>query len=153
MDRPIFGDHLEAIKFICKYFCSELFKKQIDILKTNPKGTFVFQDNPFRWLTRLSVEPTPESPDASDDPESKAVVQISFHSYPQEHTAKKKSFCMLLNPLHLQRFLMHYIYKRVQAFSYMSSYLFLCHDTHEVLRRGHYLAYPYSRTNLHVYPK
>ncbi|XP_056682796.1 uncharacterized protein [Spinacia oleracea] len=35
MDRPRFGDHLEAIKFICKDFWSEIFKKQIDNLKTN----------------------------------------------------------------------------------------------------------------------
>ena len=35
MERPRFNDHLEAIKFICKDFWSELFKKQIDNLKTN----------------------------------------------------------------------------------------------------------------------
>ncbi|KAM4119360.1 hypothetical protein ACJW30_03G052600 [Castanea mollissima] len=35
MERPCFSDHLEAIKFICKDFWSELFKKQIDNLKTN----------------------------------------------------------------------------------------------------------------------
>ncbi|KAM4119354.1 hypothetical protein ACJW30_03G052300 [Castanea mollissima] len=35
MERPHFSDHLEAIKFICKDFWSELFKKQIDNLKTN----------------------------------------------------------------------------------------------------------------------
>ncbi|KAK3441749.1 hypothetical protein EUGRSUZ_B01762 [Eucalyptus grandis] len=35
MERPRFSDHLEAIKFICKDFWSEVFKKQIDNLKTN----------------------------------------------------------------------------------------------------------------------
>lgn len=35
MDRPRFTDNLDAIKFICKDFWSELFKKQIDNLKTN----------------------------------------------------------------------------------------------------------------------
>ncbi|URE20878.1 transport protein particle component, Bet3 [Musa troglodytarum] len=45
MERPRFSDHLEAIKFICKDFWSELFKKQIDNLKTNHRGTFVLQDN------------------------------------------------------------------------------------------------------------
>ncbi|CAN1838141.1 Trafficking protein particle complex subunit 6B, partial [Linum perenne] len=50
MERPRFNDHLEAIKFICKDFWSELFKKQIDNLKTNHRGTFVLQDNRFRWL-------------------------------------------------------------------------------------------------------
>lgn len=37
MERPRFSDNLEAIKFICKDFWSELFKKQIDNLKTNHK--------------------------------------------------------------------------------------------------------------------
>ncbi|KAI3930222.1 hypothetical protein MKW92_048926 [Papaver armeniacum] len=59
MERPRFSDHLEAIKFICKDFWSELFKKQIDNLKTNHRGTFVLQDNRFRWLTRMSIDPEP----------------------------------------------------------------------------------------------
>lgn len=50
MERPRFTDHLEAIKFICKDFWSELFKKQIDNLKTNhrvsselnPVGMFIY---------------------------------------------------------------------------------------------------------------
>lgn len=40
MERPRFGDHLEAIKFICKDFWSEVFKKQIDNLKTNHRVSF-----------------------------------------------------------------------------------------------------------------
>ncbi|KAH9329338.1 hypothetical protein KI387_001446, partial [Taxus chinensis] len=60
MERPRFGDHLEAIKFICKDFWSELFKKQIDNLKTNHRGTFVLQDSRFRWLTHISLDtPSP----------------------------------------------------------------------------------------------
>lgn len=43
MERPRFSDHLEAIKFICKDFWSELFKKQIDNLKTNHKVTSTTQ--------------------------------------------------------------------------------------------------------------
>uniref|UniRef100_A0A0E0EA97 Trafficking protein particle complex subunit 6B n=2 Tax=Oryza meridionalis TaxID=40149 RepID=A0A0E0EA97_9ORYZ len=66
MERPRFSDHLEAIKFICKDFWSELFKKQIDNLKTNHRGTFVLQDNRFRWLTRVSVDPSVESMDATE---------------------------------------------------------------------------------------
>ncbi|XP_078170904.1 transport protein particle (TRAPP) component [Carex rostrata] len=57
MERPRFADHLEAIKFICKDFWTEVFKKQIDNLKTNHRGTFVLQDNHFRWLTRISLDP------------------------------------------------------------------------------------------------
>lgn len=93
MERPRFSDHLEAIKFICKDFWSELFKKQIDNLKTNHRvmhripqpdfsllvrklkilgllymqGTFVLQDNRFRWLTRVSLDPSVESTDATDN--------------------------------------------------------------------------------------
>ncbi|XP_003574081.1 trafficking protein particle complex subunit 6B [Brachypodium distachyon] len=66
MDRPRFSDHLEAIKFICKDFWSELFKKQIDNLKTNHRGTFVLQDNHFPWLTRVSLDPSMESTDATE---------------------------------------------------------------------------------------
>ncbi|KAL4325080.1 hypothetical protein GQ457_11G006460 [Hibiscus cannabinus] len=61
MERPRFSDHLEAIKFICKDFWFELFKKQIDNLKTNHRGTFVLQDNRFRWLTTMSIEQPPEN--------------------------------------------------------------------------------------------
>ncbi|XP_076887213.1 uncharacterized protein LOC143537303 [Bidens hawaiensis] len=67
MDRPRFTDHLEAIKFICKDFWSELFKKQIDNLKTNHRGTFVLQDNKFRWLSRVSPDLAVESSGATQD--------------------------------------------------------------------------------------
>ncbi|KAI5056517.1 hypothetical protein GOP47_0028335 [Adiantum capillus-veneris] len=55
-ERPRFGDHLEAIKFICKDFWAEIFKKQVDNLKTNHRGVFVLQDNRFRWLTHISLD-------------------------------------------------------------------------------------------------
>ncbi|XP_056682797.1 uncharacterized protein [Spinacia oleracea] len=89
MDRPRFGDHLEAIKFICKDFWSEIFKKQIDNLKTNHRGTFVLQDNRFRWLSHISVDPSPDSSgpsgasqDASEaSVENKAAQAASMHLY------------------------------------------------------------------------
>ncbi|OVA17297.1 Transport protein particle (TRAPP) component [Macleaya cordata] len=86
MERPRFSDHLEAIKFICKDFWSELFKKQIDNLKTNHRGTFVLQDNRFRWLTRMSIDPVPVDTDSSQDPsgatpENKAEQATSMHLY------------------------------------------------------------------------
>ncbi|XP_065854359.1 uncharacterized protein [Euphorbia lathyris] len=85
MERPRFSDHLEAIKFICKDFWSELFKKQIDNLKTNHRGTFVLQDNKFRWLARMSVDPSIEDIGVSQDPsaigESKAAQAMSMHLY------------------------------------------------------------------------
>ncbi|KAK6915496.1 Transport protein particle (TRAPP) component, partial [Dillenia turbinata] len=81
MERPRFSDHLEAIKFICKDFWSELFKKQIDNLKTNHRGTFVLQDNRFRWLSRMSPEPSLENVDSQDPSENKAAQATSMHLY------------------------------------------------------------------------
>ncbi|KAF7851729.1 hypothetical protein BT93_L3039 [Corymbia citriodora subsp. variegata] len=78
MERPRFSDHLEAIKFICKDFWSEVFKKQIDNLKTNHRGTFVLQDNRFRWLSRMSIEPSLETGQEGDN---KATEAMSMHLY------------------------------------------------------------------------
>lgn len=78
MERPRFSDHLEAIKFICKDFWSEVFKKQIDNLKTNHRGTFVLQDNRFRWLSRMSTDPSLETGQEGD---SKATEAMSMHLY------------------------------------------------------------------------
>ncbi|KAK7849010.1 trafficking protein particle complex subunit 6b [Quercus suber] len=84
MERPRFSDHLDAIKFICKDFWSELFKKQIDNLKTNHRGTFVLQDNRFRWLAHISGNPSPKNGDLSQynyNPlaENKAAQATSMH--------------------------------------------------------------------------
>ncbi|KOM52912.1 hypothetical protein LR48_Vigan09g157100 [Vigna angularis] len=86
MERPRFTDHLEAIKFICKDFWSELFKKQIDNLKTNHRGTFVLQDNKFRWLARMSVDPSTDNAGSVEDnnsptAENKAAHAMSMHLY------------------------------------------------------------------------
>ncbi|XP_077227456.1 uncharacterized protein LOC143860609 [Tasmannia lanceolata] len=88
MERPRFSDHLEAIKFICKDFWSELFKKQIDNLKTNHRGTFVLQDNQFRWLRRVSVDPSPADTESSQNAgpsattaDNKAAQATSMHLY------------------------------------------------------------------------
>ncbi|MQM04431.1 hypothetical protein Taro_037225 [Colocasia esculenta] len=87
MERPRFTDNLEAIKFICKEFWSELFKKQIDNLKTNHRGTFVLQDNRFRWLTRISIDQSPESLDTPQidsstlSADNKAAQATSMHLY------------------------------------------------------------------------
>ena len=56
-DKPRFGEHLEAIKFLCKEFWSEVFKKQVDNLKTNYRGVYVLTDNRFRWLHRFAGAP------------------------------------------------------------------------------------------------
>lgn len=55
------GDHLEVVKFLCQDVWKQLFKKQIDGLKTNHRGVFVLTDNDFSWVSRFGVDPT--SPD------------------------------------------------------------------------------------------
>ncbi|KZV54412.1 trafficking protein particle complex subunit 6B-like [Dorcoceras hygrometricum] len=85
MDRPRFTDHLDAIKFICKDFWSELFKKQIDNLKTNHRGTFVLQDNRFRWLAHMSVDLSAEASGSIQDPsamaDNKEAQATGMHLY------------------------------------------------------------------------
>ncbi|GER30227.1 trafficking protein particle complex subunit 6b [Striga asiatica] len=85
MDRPRFTDHLEAIKFICKDFWFDLFKKQIDNLKTNHRGTFVLQDNRFRWLAHMSVDPSLVTSGSVQDPsamaENEAAQATGLHLY------------------------------------------------------------------------
>jgi hypothetical protein len=55
-DKMRFQDNLEIIKFICKEFWTEIFKKQVDNLKTNHKGTYVLNDLKFRWLVKFSSD-------------------------------------------------------------------------------------------------
>ncbi|CAL0302257.1 unnamed protein product [Lupinus luteus] len=81
IDRPRFNDHLEAIKFICKDFWSELFKKQIDNLKTNHRGTFVLQDNKFLWLARMSIDPSSaDNVNSAEDHSSPSAENIAAHA-------------------------------------------------------------------------
>lgn len=53
-DRGRFQDLLEVIKFICKDFWTEVFRKQIDNLRTNHKGVYVLADNRFRLFAHMS---------------------------------------------------------------------------------------------------
>ncbi|XP_059496906.1 trafficking protein particle complex subunit 6B-like isoform X3 [Stegostoma tigrinum] len=53
-ETPSFKDELDIMKFICKEFWTNLFRKQIDNLRTNHQGTYVLQDNRFRLLTPVS---------------------------------------------------------------------------------------------------
>ncbi len=55
-DRARFSGHLEVLKFICKEFWNEVFRKSIDHLKTNQKGIFILVDDKFRWLAHLSFD-------------------------------------------------------------------------------------------------
>lgn len=54
-DRPHFTDTLDMMKFICKDIWLLLYNKQVDHLKTNHRGTFVFVENQFRGCQRMSA--------------------------------------------------------------------------------------------------
>nr|CAH7718148.1 unnamed protein product [Callosobruchus chinensis] len=53
-DMSRFKDELDTMKFICTDFCSAIYKKQIDNLRTNHQGVYVLQDNSFKFLTKIS---------------------------------------------------------------------------------------------------
>ena len=53
-DRPRFSDTLEIIKFICKDFWFEVYRKQIDKLQTNNRGVYMLLDNKLKLLARCS---------------------------------------------------------------------------------------------------
>jgi len=88
-DRPLFVDHMEIVKFMCKDFWIEVFKKQVDTLKTNHKGVFVLRDNKFRYLTQVSAEPmtvskpvaTHDSTHAVDDPTTNFPPESIFYTW------------------------------------------------------------------------
>jgi hypothetical protein len=62
---------LEAVKFLCKEFWTEVFRKQIDKLQTNHRGVFVLKDHDLKWLRRLP----------SDD-ETARVTAIKLLAFP-----------------------------------------------------------------------
>uniref|UniRef100_A0A7S4M9V0 Trafficking protein particle complex subunit 6B n=1 Tax=Prymnesium polylepis TaxID=72548 RepID=A0A7S4M9V0_9EUKA len=53
-DSPRFTETLDIIKFICKDFWFEIYRKQIDKLQTNNRGVYMLQDNRNRLLSRCS---------------------------------------------------------------------------------------------------
>lgn len=56
MTRAMFDDTLDIVKFLCKDFWTEVFKKQVDNLKTNHRGVFVLYDSKFRLLRLASMD-------------------------------------------------------------------------------------------------
>jgi trafficking protein particle complex subunit 6 len=58
MERERLEADLDIVKFICKDFWEQTFKKQVDVLRTNHKGLYVLTDNNFRWLSRVSMAGT-----------------------------------------------------------------------------------------------
>ncbi|EGC35688.1 hypothetical protein DICPUDRAFT_78642 [Dictyostelium purpureum] len=65
-ETPLFPELLDAVKFICKVFWTNIFKKTIDGLKTNHKGVFVLTDSKFQWLQHLSFDATANNKDCSE---------------------------------------------------------------------------------------
>lgn len=55
MERERLEADLDVVKFICKDFWEQTFKKQVDVLRTNHRGLYVLTDNDFRWLSRVSA--------------------------------------------------------------------------------------------------
>jgi trafficking protein particle complex subunit 6 len=54
-DRERLVDTLDAVKFLCREFWTEVFRKAVDKLQTNNRGTFVLQDFNFRPVRHLSA--------------------------------------------------------------------------------------------------
>lgn len=55
-DKPRMTENLDVIKWACKDLWGEVFRKQVDSLRTNHRGTFVLKDSYFRWTRFLSVD-------------------------------------------------------------------------------------------------
>lgn len=84
-DKDRFAVYLDVIKFLCKDVWTEIFRKQVDNLRTNHKGTFVLRDDAFPWIVPLAendpaVEAAP-GPDVAGFP-----VYISRTSFQEEGT-------------------------------------------------------------------
>ena len=53
-DRPPITEHLDVVKWVCKDLWTELFRKSVDNLRTNHRGTYVLRDTSFAWTQRLA---------------------------------------------------------------------------------------------------
>ena len=60
-DRPRLEATLDIIKFVCKDFWYQVYRKQIDKLQTNNRGVYMLQDNRHRILARCSASPEQEA--------------------------------------------------------------------------------------------
>lgn len=69
--KPVFSEHLDCIKFICKDFWVQIYGKQVDNLRTNNKGIYVVQDNHVRWLARISGRAA-----MRDDPAAQRLARL-----------------------------------------------------------------------------
>jgi trafficking protein particle complex subunit 6 len=65
-------ESLDIVKFVCRELWTELFRKPVDKLQTNNKGTYVLQDYNFRPLRYLSTE-APSSPSIATETVSSSI--------------------------------------------------------------------------------
>lgn len=72
-------EQLDVIKWACKELWSEVFRKQVDSLRTNHRGTFVLKDNQFRWTRALSADPVDGASSASAATSPAAVEAAAEH--------------------------------------------------------------------------
>jgi len=61
---------LDLVKFLCKEFWEEVFRKKIDKLQTNHRGVFVLTDSKFKWLEKYA---------GADDIASKQAAARMLH--------------------------------------------------------------------------
>ncbi|KAK0501798.1 TRAPP complex subunit trs33 [Armillaria luteobubalina] len=54
LEKMLFSETLDAVKFICKDIWTACWDKQVDNLRTNHRGVYVLQDNSFKTITHLS---------------------------------------------------------------------------------------------------
>ena len=54
-EKPRFTRELEKVKFVCTDFWLSLFRKKVNKLQTNHRGTYVLHDDSFEWVRRLSA--------------------------------------------------------------------------------------------------
>ena len=60
-DRDRLIEPLDAVKWLCREFWVDLFRKPVDRLQTNNRGVFVLQDDSFRWTRFVSAGPAEDN--------------------------------------------------------------------------------------------
>ena len=60
-DRERAAEPLDAVKWLCREFWGDVFRKPVDRLQTNNRGVFVLQDHAFRWAKFVSGGPGQDS--------------------------------------------------------------------------------------------
>ncbi|CAF1230108.1 unnamed protein product [Didymodactylos carnosus] len=79
-ESPLFRDELNTIKYLCKELWLNLFKKQVDNLRTNHQGVYVIQDIKFRLLQQISSS-------LSQNKTSAKTTKQNSNNFDKLHTA------------------------------------------------------------------